>query len=287
MFKRFVVPALLIGCISGVWAAAVPRYAVELGKDTGPTNPSEKLTRMRISVVGEMPQAERSVRIGDLILCSSAQCYRARTPGYVNIENTAKGKADVIADGSIPIATITDVYFAEVGGASVVMGRLKLEKPLAIDENFPGVELMISVRKQHVATVATYVPVQSASMYFADDSELVHYLPSVQTVADLSLGTTLTIPAGALERPQIFNVGIAKIGEMFPKIDILPYVALKKAASIEVRALRNSSDKQQRIVPVIPAGRNDNLPMLTVPAAQRSAKFEFYRTAVIEPSVLE
>lgn len=287
MFKLCFVSALLFCCASGVWAATVPRYALELSKYSESTKSGERLTRMRITVAGEVLQAEQSVRVGDLLLCSSAECYRAHTSGYANIANTASGKADVIADVSIPIATITDVYFTDVGGRSVIGGHLKLETPLVIEKDFPGVELMIGVRKQQVGTQATYVPVQSASMYFTDDSELVHYLPSVQTVAELSLGTKLTIPAGALDRPQIFNVGIAKVGEMFPKIDILPYVNLKKPGNIEVRAVRSGSATHEFIVPINPAEQNDDSLMLNAPTAQRSAKVAFSRTAVIEPSVLE
>jgi hypothetical protein len=242
---------------------------------------------MRITIAGEVPQPEQSIRIGDLLLCSSVECYRAHTSGYLNIANTATGKAAVIADVSIPVTKITDVYFADVSSRSVVGGHLKLETPLAIEKDFPAIEFMISVRKQNNGTQTTYVPVQSASMYFTDDSEIVHYLPSVQTVAELSLGTKLTIPAGAVDRPQIFNIGITKVGEMFPKIDILPYINLKKPGNIEVPAVRTGSATHDFIVPINPAGQSEDAQTLNMPAARQTAKVAFLRTAVIEPSVLE
>lgn len=231
---------------------------------------------------------ERSVRVGDLLLCSAAACYRARTPGYATVADTAAGKASVVADVTIPATTVTDVYFTDVSGNSVMQGHLKLETPLAIAGDFPAVELMLGLRRQQAGKQAAYVPVQSAHMVFADDSELVHYLPSVRTVAALSLGTSLTIPAGALAQPRIFNVGITKVGELFPKIDILLYVNLKKPGIIEVRALRSASAggaEREAIVPVDPAGRSDDL--VAAPAERRLARLAFSRTAMIEPLVLE
>ncbi len=155
----------------------------------------------------------------------------------MEIGDTSGGKAQVIADVAIPPVTISDVYFTEVAGASAVKGRLRLEPALVIEQDVPAVELMIALGKGAAGRQAAWVPVASAHTVFADDSELVHYLPSVRTVAQLSLGTTLTLPAGALDRPRIFNVGIAKAGERFPRVDIFPYLGLKKPGELEVRAL--------------------------------------------------
>lgn len=297
MLKRLTVCALLF-CSAGAWAAAVPRYAQELNNYDASARSGQGTTRLRVTVAAAVAAPERSVRVGDLLLCSAAACYRARTPGYATVADTAAGKASVVADVMMPATTVTDVYFTDVSGGAVMQGHLKLETPLAIAGDVPAVELMLGVRRQQVGNQqfgnqqvgkqAAYAPVQSAHMVFADDSELVHYLPSVRTVAALSLGTTLTLPAGALERPQILNLGISKVGELFPKIDILPYVDLKKPGTIEVRALRPVGSAgvggalPESIVAVDPAGRGDDL--VAAPAERRLARLAFARTAVIAPS---
>ena len=97
----------------------------------------------------------------------------------------------------------------------------------------------------------------------------------------------LTVPAGALDRPQIFNIVIAKIGEVFPKIDIFPYIHLTKAAKLEVRAVRNTRSARALVVPVMPAEHSSDALTLGAPTTQPSVKLTFYRTAAIEASVVE
>ena len=55
------------------------------------------------------------------------------------------------------------------------------------------------------------------------EGHVVRCLPTVGTVAALPFGATLIIPAGALDKPQIFHVGVSDTGDVFPVIDIYPY----------------------------------------------------------------
>jgi len=146
---------------------------------------------------------------------------------------------------------------------------------------------MLAVRERQQAGRAVYVPVASAHMGFADDSELVHYLPSTGTRARLSLGTTLTLPARALDRAQIFNVGIARTGELFPRVDIFPYLVLKQPGMLEVRAVGGGQGGQALAVPAGPAAHRHDGPTRDAGAMQRSARVTLWRTAVIEPAELE
>lgn len=287
MVKRIAVPALLLCLASGAWAADAPGHPTELRNYTGAAQDRAASTRLRISIAGEAKQDRRAVRVGDLLLCSAAGCYRAHTDGKVDIADTSAGKAARIADVAIPPATITDVHFPEVRGAAVITGHLKLDTPLALGRDTPGVELMLAVRQRKEAGRAVYVPVASAHMGFADDSELVHYLPSTATVARLSLATRLTLPACALERAQIFNVGISRTGELFPRVDIFPYLGLKQPGMLEVRAVGGGQGGQALAVPAGPAAHRHARPAPDPGATQRSARMTFWRTAVIEPADLE
>ncbi|WP_332875875.1 hypothetical protein [Massilia sp. S19_KUP03_FR1] len=109
MLNLFDVSVLLFCLASGVWAAEVPGFVHELTNFTKAGTSGAQDVRMRITVASKVAQIEPSVRVGDLLLCASKKCYRARTSGYVNIANTAKGRANVVADVSIPIGTITDI----------------------------------------------------------------------------------------------------------------------------------------------------------------------------------
>lgn len=286
--RRVLVSALAACLAANARGAELPRHAQELRSYAGPVQDRAGSIRLRITVAGNLPQAQQAVRVGDMLLCGAAGCYRAHTAGYAQIADTSGGKAHVIADVMIPAVTISDVHFSEVVGASVIKGHLKLEPALAIERDVPAVELMIAVRKATAGGQAAWVPVESAHMVFADDSALVHYLPSVRTVATLSPGTTLTIPAGALDRARIFNVGIAKSGEMFPRVDIVPYLGLKKPGELEVRALGSRRrSRQAQVIPAGPAPHTHEAAAQDAPATQRPARITLWRTAVIEPAVLE
>lgn len=290
MLKRIAVPVLLLCLAPGARAADAPGRPVELRNYTGTAQERAASTRLRISIAGEAGQDRRAVRVGDLLLCAAAGCYRARTDGKVDIADTSAGKAARIADVAIPPATITDVHFPEVRGTAVITGHLKLDTPLALGRDTPGVELMLAVRQRQQAGRAVYVPVASAHVGFADDSELVHYLPSTRTLARLSLGTTLTLPARALDRAQIFNVGIARTGELFPRVDIFPYLVLKQPGMLEVRAVgggQGGQGGQALAVPAGPAAHRHARPAPDPGAMQRSARVTLWRTAVIEPAELE
>jgi len=59
-----------------------------------------------------------------------------------------------------------------------------------------------------------YAPTGVGNIYFNTENELVNYLPSTQTIAHLSPGTTLTIPRGRWTRHRFFILAYmtARIG---------------------------------------------------------------------------
>lgn len=117
MQRRIFGSILMLAVLSTeAWGASVPRHAVPLEKYASDLRIAEGATRLRISVATDSAQGERSVRVGDVLLCKADDCFRAHTTGYVDVGNTSAGTANVVADVAIPAVTITDVYFTETGG---------------------------------------------------------------------------------------------------------------------------------------------------------------------------
>lgn len=242
--------------------------------------------RLRVSVATDTPSSERAVRIGDVLLCSRSDCYRARTTGYVDVTGTSTGTANVVADVLIPVVTITDVFFTETNGGPALTGHLNLKAPLTLEQGFYGAELLIGVRKQQLNGKTSYIPTQAASSFFNPESSLVHYLPSLQTVAKLPRGAVLTIPAGALAGAQVFHVSVDNVGEMYPRIDIYPYVKLGRPATIEVPPIPGGTSAREMIVPV---GTPDEQALWATPnpGPTRNARMALPQTGVIKPDTLE
>lgn len=284
IFKACLTLILLMN-MSGTGIAATPRYATDLQSYDASAKVVDKMIRMRISAASETSsQARKLVAIGDILLCGAGSCYRARAAGNTAIGDTARGSATVLSDVVIPRTTITDVYFSEPVAATGLSGHLTLPAPLVIEQDMQGIELFITVRKQLIGQRTQFIPAQFASMYFNPESELVHYVPSTATVAALSRGATLGIPAGALTHPQIFHIGVLDTGETFPKIDIYPYIDLAKAATLEVRALRATVNADELVVPIHPAAPDGAPASAPAIASGPASRITLKRTALIEPN---
>ena len=269
-------------------SAPAPRYATQLEKFSSDGRIADDAMRLRVSVATDVLSGERNVRIGDVLLCSSSNCYRARTAGYVDVIDTSSGAANVIADVVMPVVKITDVFFTETNSGGVAFtGHLSLKTPLAMDREFYGAELLIGVRKQQLNGKASYIPTQAATSFFNPESSLVHYLPSLQTVAKLPRGAVLTIPAGALAELQVFHVSVNSVGDMYPRIDIYPYLKLNRPAIVEVPPIPGGTSAHEMIVPIGGTPQEQALWATPNPGPARSARVTLSRTGVIETDALE
>jgi hypothetical protein len=270
-------------------SATIPKYANQLEKFSSYENIGKDAMRLRVSMATDTMSTERNVRIGDVLLCSSAACYRAHTAGYVDVINTANGAATAIADAVMPAGVkISDVFFTETtGGTTAVAGHLALKTPLFMDPEFPGAELLIGVRKQSLKGQASYTPTQAATSFFNPESILVHYLPSLQTTAKLPRDVMLTIPAGALAEPQVFHVGVHTVGNLYPRIDIYPYIKLSRPATVEVPPIPGGSSAHETFVSV--GSTQEETASFAAPNARppRNARVQISQTGVIETDVLE
>ena len=271
-----------------VVGTSIPKYATQLEKFSNYENIAQGTMRVRVSVATDTLSSERNVRIGDVLLCSNSSCYRAHTTGYVDMINTGSGAASAIADAALPVGVkITDVFFTETNkGASALTGHLALKTPMITDRQFASVELLVGVHKKQPNGAASYLPVHAVSAYFHPDNSLVYYLPSLQTVAKLPLGGVLTIPAGATSEPQIFNVSESDVGNIYPSIDIYPYITLNKPATIEVSPIAGGASTHEMIVPVYP---QDQKALLAppIPSTSKKARVTILRMDSIHPRFLE
>ena len=271
----------------GAVGAIESRYTTVLDNFAAGNKADKDTIRMRITIAGDAQQPERNVRIGDILLCSRSACYRARTSGIVAVESTSRGVAEVVADVKLPFTTVTDIYFTDVAGMSTVQGHLKLETPLAVEKGFQGLELMIAVRRLAWPGRTRYVPTAAASMYFHPDGHVVRYLPTVRTVAALPFGATLSIPAGALAKPQVFHIGVSDTGDVFPMIDIYPYIKLRKAATVQAMAFAGrSSSRGQMVVPAA-MGPAEGMAIPAQLDASRTARISLMQTMLVRPGALE
>lgn len=286
MLLKRIVPVLLLVAAAHAIGAPTPRFATQLERFSSEATIADGAMRLRVSVATDTPASDRAVRIGDVLLCSRSECYRAPTTGYVDVTDTSAGTANVVADVVIPVVTITDVFFTEPNGGSALTGHVNLKVPLAMEQGFYGAELLIGVRKQQLNGKASYIPTQAASSFFNPESNLVHYLPSLQTVAKLPRGAVLTIPAGALASAQVFHVSVDNVGEMYPRIDIFPYVKLSSPATIEAPPIPGGSSAHEMIVPI---GTPDEQALWATPNAgpARNARMALPQTGVIKPDTLE
>lgn len=73
----------------GAWGVIEPRYATDLENFSAADKADEDTIRLRITIASD---TQRAVRIGDLLLCSRAACYRARTTGFVAVERGLGGR---------------------------------------------------------------------------------------------------------------------------------------------------------------------------------------------------
>lgn len=288
--KHFIGIIILWLLATEAFAAPPPRHAVPLETYTADSPPSEKFIRLRIGVATNFGTPERSVRVGDVLLCHAADCFRAHTSGFIDLTDTSTGSASVIADVVIPVMTITDIYFSEIVGKASIAGHIRLPKPIVIEEGFHGLQLLIGLdpkrSRNGLTNRVTYAPTGSGNVYFNNESELVHYLPPTQTIAKLSLGTTLTIPRGALSGPQVFNIGIHDRGDTYPSIDIFPYLTLKMPATVETDPIAGGRFSSDVTAPVgLPGERHIwGQPDDTRPP--RRGRVTLMQTGLVEPSAL-
>lgn len=212
--------------------AASPKFNVEPVDNFSVSSENhEEFTRLKISVTyaGEATTA----RLGGITICSDVKCFKPVTSSNIDLIDTSKGSATLVVDATIPYSKIDTIYFDDTAGVQVLEGALKLEKSLEIKRNYQGGEILIKLDKKIEKNKTVYFPAASAVGIFNNERSIVYYDPSIPMTAQLKNGIKLTIPENSLKNPQIFSIGIDDIGDALPRIDIYPYLELRKSATIE------------------------------------------------------
>lgn len=194
----------------------------------------EEKARLKISLVTMSASIEKGVKVGGVVVCSEKACYKPTTPNYIDLRNTSKNDVAIVADFTIPLATIRSIHFTDTAGGVIVDGSLVLQNAIQLEKGYHGNALMVLLEKKGTGNKTIYFPSQSASSKISEIANSVYYIPSVTTVANLPNNVIFTLPAGSLAQPQIFNVSTLDVGNKFPLVDIFPYVDLSIPASLEV-----------------------------------------------------
>lgn len=188
---------------------------------------------LRVILSSDESAAEGRVTLGALTICSKSACYKPETASQVDLQNTASGQGTVVADIDYPGSEVEHLYFESVASNKRVSGDIALATPLTLNPDYHGAEVMIVLSRSLDQGRTTYVPSAVAANLLRDNGNSVFYNPKFATSAHLEFGTTLTVPAGATEEPQIFNVAQHNVGATFPLVDVYPRIDLAVVAKIE------------------------------------------------------
>jgi hypothetical protein len=223
------------------FASGVPFHPTAIDNFSADAKVGTDVARIKVSFALSERDDDNAIRLGGIVLCSDSGCYRPMALNYFNAGNTSKGTATLAVDAVMPYGKLSRIYFDDISGAKVVAGSIQLTAPLLVEKGYYGGEIFITLSKQKSAKQVIYRPSGVASGLFHHEAQSVYYDPGFSTRATLPLSTILTIPAAALPMPQIFSVGVADIGKQYPQIDIFPYIALSKVATLNSMPLARSA----------------------------------------------
>lgn len=232
MKKLIAVASILFSISCASQAATYPYQPTPVSKFVSDGEKSENLTRLRLSVSLDEGTADESIRIGDLIFCSSSACYRPPVNNYISVKSTVKGDATVVFDSFVPPDVIKTIYFNDVAGAKVIVGKIELSEPLKLEKGFQGGDIMVLLKKAKMGKATQYTPVQAVSALMDSEAQAVYYNPNFSSTVSLPLGVTLSMPAGALAKPQIFSIAVRDTGNAYPAVDVFPYLNTQKEFTV-------------------------------------------------------
>lgn len=272
----------------------LPYHPQSVESYTAGTDVVEDKARFKIALVTQPRSVDKGVRIGGVVVCSDTACYKPVVPNYVDLRNTEKNDIVIVADFTIPFATITNIHFLDTAGGSKIEGSLRLKTPIKFEKGYHGNSLMVMLEKKGEGNNSIYIPNQSASTLISKDATTVYYIPSVTTVANLPNNVTLTLPTGSISQPHVFNVSIMDVGNPFPLVDIFPYIDLSLPASLEVTSSYanklgiSTSDEIATPSPSPASSKGNAINSSALSSGKiNKAKINFKKTGVFESNYLK
>jgi hypothetical protein len=193
---------------------------------------SADVTRLRLSVSIDSSIKDDSLKIGDLIFCSSTACFRPTPKTYISAKSTEFGTATTVFDSAVPYGDIRTIFFGEVAGQKIISGRIELPSTLSLEKGFQGADILVLLKKSMSRNNVVYVPARATSALMDNTAQAVYYDPSFSSTVSLPYGVTLKIPEGSTDGPQIFSVAVRDVGNYRPSVDIYPYINTKKEFTV-------------------------------------------------------
>lgn len=281
--KKLIAVASILLFISYISKAATyPYQPTQVQKFISDGEQSDNMTRLRLAVSLDEGGRDESLKIGDLILCSATACYMPPVSNYISVKSTAKGEATVVFDSFVPPDVINAIYFSDVAGSKVVVGKIELAEPLKLEKGFQGGDIMVLLKKTLLGKVTRYKPVQAVSALMDSEAQAVYYNPNFSSSVSLPLGVTLDMPAGALAKPQIFSIAVRDTGGAYPTVDMYPYLNTQK--EFTVSAPPQSFSRSGEVTPVAALPTADVQGKLSAQTARLPVTKKFTRTANLKLS---
>lgn len=247
-------------------AAGPPFYPQPVGMAGNTAQAPAGATLFRISLSAADEVVEKSVRIGNITVCSQVACYRPMGPTKdISVFSAKAGTAESLPIFAVPAPlTINSIHFEDSAGSNVVAGDIRLSNPVQIEAGAHGGEVMVLIRGEQRGARRIYHPTAAVGGLFSPARKSVFYNPKFGATTSLDRDTSLSIPAGATDGAQIFSVAIHDTGDKYPMVDVYPSLNLRVPASIKIKPI-------DRGVP--PAGAaNSTLQRQVLPATTRPVR---------------
>ncbi|MFT3814255.1 MAG: phosphodiester glycosidase family protein [Acidovorax sp.] len=209
--------------------------AVEVqGSNRSTLNDVKELAQLEIYATSIAGNSLNASRLKKISFCSKNGCFDQVLSGLGEIKEMTPSDAPAkIATVSLPAIKIERIIVSADGSnGNARVTEAALKEPIDLVDVVNHAKILITLSDKNAAGEA-YVAIENAAgVYSKHDATYLFYHPAIGLNANISNLASISIPKGSIDEPVIFSVAAQDIGEDYPQVDIYPYVALKKAATI-------------------------------------------------------
>ncbi len=198
---------------------------------------TKSLTRLKLAITTAGASTSENIQLGNVTICSATACFRPETPTNIQVSDTRGGGSTRIFDIELPYGAVQSIFFETPATANAVTGSILLSKPLVLNPEYAGAEILVEVEKHASKLSFFYAPIATATNLIRESGTVVYYNPKTATSAILPMGVIFDIPAGATSELEIFNIAVHDTGGIYPLLDIYPVVKFAKQASVTARRI--------------------------------------------------
>jgi hypothetical protein len=193
--------------------------------------PAHGFARLRIHLTSKVSSGE-PVSLASVAACSASACFEATLRRQVAVTTTADGSGSFVADLELPFMQLASLRFRSSERRGALDGSVTLATAFALQPGFAGGDVLVVIDKSGEG----FRPLAATANFLSNEGRSVYYNPAVATRVGLPHRVMLDIPAGALDAPQIFLVGVYTTSDQGPFVDIYPALKLARPARIELRS---------------------------------------------------